>query len=318
MTDKKDTDPKEDLQQFEENPYSPDNKKPEDIVRLFYAYDLPIVPVVSKRGILIGILRKEDVISELSDIERTKSRKIDEFVTDLARRMTFDDLLKYGSIREFKVVNIFGDVQGDWTRLQLFSAVENRGVVEKTESAENVKAEIQDQKEEQILEWIIYLILEHIPKPLYAINEKGKTIFYNSFFEDLYEKKFNGKEVDPVLVEKFLKNPDFNEPRKNGSDLHFYNKELDVLYEKVPLKNKKKRIGFLFYCEQKTEEISNPLSSVFHEGMALSEAMYAVERSLIVDAVKKSENPADAARILGISRQGLASRIKKFNLDLNP
>lgn len=34
--------------EFEENPYQIDNKKPEDIVRLFYIHNVPIIPVISR------------------------------------------------------------------------------------------------------------------------------------------------------------------------------------------------------------------------------------------------------------------------------
>ena len=181
----------EDLKEFQENPYDHHDKRPEDVVRLFYVHDVPVIPVVSKRGILIGVLRKESVISQLSDIERVEKLKIDEFITQLAGRMNFDDLLPYGKIREFVVINIFGEVQGTWTRLQLFSACENNKGTEHVE-------EVKKQQEDQALEWMIYLILEHVPRGLYAVNEKGKTIFYNSYFEDFFTEKFK-KEVEAFI-----------------------------------------------------------------------------------------------------------------------
>ncbi|MCL2026020.1 MAG: hypothetical protein FWG92_04355, partial [Leptospirales bacterium] len=54
-----------------ENPYSANGKQTSDIVRLFYINDIPIIPVVSKRGVLLGILKKDDVIAELSDLDRS-------------------------------------------------------------------------------------------------------------------------------------------------------------------------------------------------------------------------------------------------------
>ena len=61
-----------------------------------------------KRGILLGILSKEKVISELSDIERVNRQKIDDFITKVLRKMTLDDLLPLvGNIKEFVVINLF-------------------------------------------------------------------------------------------------------------------------------------------------------------------------------------------------------------------
>ena len=221
--------------EFTENPFDHQNRRPEDVVRLFYLHDVPIIPVISKRGILIGILRKESVISELSDIERVEKLKIDEFITRLAVKMNFDDLLQYGKIREFVVINIFGELQGRWNRLQLFAACDNAKIAHHED-------EIKKQQEDQVLEWMIYHILEHIPRALYALNEKGKTVFYNSLFEELYEEKMNS-EIDVENVEKTISDPVKNElfSGLNQDDLHFYNSDLDIFYEKIPMASSGKK-----------------------------------------------------------------------------
>ena len=190
------------LREFSENPFDVDSRRPEDVVRLFYIHDVPIIPVISKRGVLIGILRKESVISELSDIERVEKLKIDEFITRLAVKMNFDDLLQYGKIREFVVINIFGEVQGTWSRLQLFASCDSGKI--------SSHDEVKKQQEDQLLEWMIYHILEHIPRALYALNENGKTVFYNSLFEEIYEEKLKS-EVDLSHAEKLFTGPSINE-----------------------------------------------------------------------------------------------------------
>ncbi|MDR3237915.1 MAG: hypothetical protein LBT84_05365, partial [Spirochaetia bacterium] len=211
-----------------ENPYASDGKKTSDIVRLFYIHNIPVIPVVSKRGILLGILKKDDVISELSDLERSHKYNIDQFVTKLAKKMSFEELLQYGEIREFPVINIFGEGQGRWTRVQLFAAADSASA----ESGDGMKA----QKDEQVLEWMIYLILEHIPRALYALNENGKTIFYNSHFEHIYTGKI-GNDVDVLFVEQTIKDAGKNEVLSgyNLPEIYFYNKDFDLNYEKIPL-----------------------------------------------------------------------------------
>ncbi len=298
--------------EFEENPYQTDKKKPEDIVRLFYVHNVPVIPVISKRGLLIGVLRKQDLVSELSDIERNEKIKIDEFVTRLARKMSLDELLKYGSTREFIVINIFGDVLGRWSRLQLFNAAEPGAGENKPQD------DVEAQREEQVLEWIIYLILEHIPRALYALNEKGKTIFYNSLFEDIYSGVKKG-DVDAVRVEKCFSNPNDNDlySGSKGDDILFYNRELDVVYEKIPLSSNGKKVGFLIFCENRRDvDEGNGMyvNGVSLQGMSLSDALAAVERQLIVSALKSSNNTADAAKCLKLSRQALTSRMKKHKI----
>ena len=302
--------------EFTENPFDHQDIRPEDIVRLFYVHDVPIIPVISKRGILIGILKKQSIISELSDIERVEKLKIDEFVTRNAAKMNFDDLIPYGKIREFIVINIFGEIQGKWSRIQLFSACESV----KDSSHES---EVKKQQEEQALEWMIYLILEHIPRALYAINEKGRTIFYNSHFEELYYKKYM-TEVNVEMMEKLLNDPFKNELHSNSDkdDILFHNSELNIFYERIPLKSKDKKSGFLIFCEKDAsgesagaEELKLP--GVNLKDKSLQEIMDDVERHLIVDAIRRNKTLDESAAALHLSRHGLNAKIKKFAIEIN-
>ncbi len=294
----------DDLKEFEENPYDHHDKRPEDVVRLFYVHDVPIIPVISKRGILIGVLKKELIISQLSDIERVEKLKIDEFITQLAGRMNFDDLLPYGKIRDFVVINIFGEVQGTWTRLQLFTACE-------TNKGYSAEKEVKMQQEEQVIDWMVYLILEHIPRGLYAVNEKGKTIFYNSYFDDYYTEKF-GKELDVEFVEKSIMDPFANEllAHTYGDDIHFYNKDMDILYERIPLISKGRKSGFLIFCDNKNKE-----TKINDSSGSLQEKIEAYERQIIVDTLQGSSSLADSAKILAITKQELKKRIKNLNVE---
>ena len=312
MSDTIDDTSSEDLQKFEENPYDPEGRGPEDIVRLFYTYNVPIVPVISRRGVLIGILKKEDVIAELSDIERARNRKIDKFITELARRMTFDDLLAYGRIPEFLVINIFGEEQGRWTRLQLFTACEKAS---HSPEPEDVTNEIQDQKEEQMMEWIIYLVLEHIPRALYAVNTDGKTIFYNSHFEEIYSAVFGTDDVDTSQAENILRETDANEigGQKVDGELLFHNRSLDVSYEKIPLMGREKRLGFLYFLERKGDRQARTVH--LSEG-SLQEQLDACERQIIVHALQESNDVSSAAKKLKMSKGMLQSRAKKQGIDV--
>ncbi len=311
MKEKKRENSRDNIKEFDENPFDPDKVKPEDIVRLFYIHDVPIIPVVSKRGLLIGVLEKKDLVSELSDIQRAKSHKIDKFITHLAKKTTLDDLLPYGKIKEFVVINIFGEVMGKWSRLQLFTACE------RPDSAQESSGEVEKQKEEQILEWMIYLILEFIPRALYAVNTRGKTMFYNSHFEESYLKKFKTGTVDSENVEKALKSSSKNElySSPDNSDLLFYNSELDIYYEKIPMKSKGKKVGYLIFCDSKEGGAPDfSLPGVDIGGMSLSEILDAIERHLIVTALNKGSDIASAANELKISKKSLAARISKYKI----
>jgi hypothetical protein len=313
MTTGKKEEHKGQFREFEDNPYNPERKKPEDLVRLFYSNNLPIIPVVSKKGALMGMLLKDDVVSELSDIERGKDRKIDEFITSLYKKMGFDDVLPYiGSVREFVTVNLFGEVQGRWSRVDLLGACES------PKEARSGHDDAEHQKEQQVMEWMIYLILEHIPRGLYAVNQNGKTIFYNNHFEELIVKK-TGKDIDIEAVEKLMKDPDINEfyaGRGDSAEICFYNKEMDFFYEKVPLQSEGKTVGFLVYCDREMNADTGVIvSGVNIRGLSLDKITEEVERSCIVDAIKKHDHALDAvARELGVSRQALSGKIKKLRI----
>jgi hypothetical protein len=301
-----------DTVEFTENPFDHQNARPEDIGLLFYTHDVPIIPVVSKRGILIGILEKRNVIGELSDIERVEKLKIDEFITRNAIRMSFDDLLPFGKIREFVVINIFGEIQGKWGRLQLFTACDNS----KTVDPEN---EIKKQQDDQVLDWMIYLILEHIPRALYAINDKGRTIFYNSHFEELYLSKYNSK-VDVEIIEKLLNDPIKNELFSNpdDKDLFFYNNALGIYYEKIPLISSGKKTGFLIFCDKKGLDFEELIvAGVDLRGESLQNIVEAVERQIIIGAIRKGKNLEESAELLKLTKLALSSKIRKFGIELS-
>ncbi len=310
MTDKEN--PAADELKFDENPYDPSRKRPEDVVRLFYKHNVPLIPVVSKRGMLLGILKKEDVIAELSDIDRVEKLSIDAFITRLAKRMSFDALLGYGRVREFIVINIFGEMQGKWTRLQLFSAVEEG------DGATGARKEVEDQKEEQALEWMIYLILEHIPRALYAMNVKNRTIFYNSHFEEMYRLKFNS-DVDTASVEKFFKNPNRNRLETSGKEgeHNFFNEDLGVHYEKIPMMSNRKKAGYLIFCLPDHDVAGGGDAGGSVKGKTLAEVLEAAERRVVTETMNRCGNLREASESLGISVKQLNSRIKKLSIHKN-
>jgi transcriptional regulator with PAS, ATPase and Fis domain len=301
-----------DTMEFTENPFDHQNVRPEDIVRLFYTHDVPIIPVVSKRGILIGILKKQNIIGELSDIERIEQLKIDEFITRNAIRMNFDDLIPYGKIREFVVINIFGEIQGKWSRIQLFTACDNSNTVDH-------EIEIKKQQDDQVLDWMIYLILEHIPRALYAVNENGKTIFYNSHFEDLYFSKYN-TDIDVKIIERLFSDPMKNElfSKSDDKDLFFHNSELGIFYEKIPLMSSEKKAGFLIFCDKKGLDFEELIvAGVDLRGESFQNIVEAVERQIIIGAIRKGKDLDESADLLKLTRQGLSSKIKKFGIELD-
>lgn len=304
---------KDPLKEFNENPYDPGKSKPEDIMRIFFINNVPIIPVTSKSGLLIGILRKEDLVSELSDIERVRQQKTDQFISKLTKKMTLDDLLPYvAKTREFTVINIFGEPQGRWSRLDLLEAAEKNSKRKLTDK------EVEQQREEQVLEWIIYLILEHIPRALYALNQNGKTIFFNSHFEELYTNSMKS-DIDVEIIEKSLNNPEKNDffYRHKNEDIYFYNKDMDFYYEKVPLMNKDEKLGFLIFCDSLSGMPSSLIpSDTLLKDKPLQERLDFLERMIIVETLNEcGQDYTETSRKLNITKQFLLKKMKKHDIN---
>jgi transcriptional regulator with PAS, ATPase and Fis domain len=304
---------KSDLVELHENPYDPGKQKPEDIMRIFFLHNVPIIPVITKSGSLAGVLKKDDMVSELSDIERVRRQKTEQFISKLIRKVTLDDILPYVTKNKtFVVIDIFGERQGEWSRLELLEASEKDGRRRTSDS------EIERQREEQTLEWIIYLILEHIPRPLYAINQHGKTIFYNSHFEDFFSQA--GAEIDIEAIEKSFTNPEKNDFIYSGDrdDMLFYNKELDIHYEKVPLINKSDKIGFLIFCDRPESTQSEPRQSrKAMSGKPLSDQLAFAERMIIVETLRSNSDSIDAScKQLKLSKQIFLKKIKTHGIEI--
>ncbi len=308
---------KELLQEYEENPFDPAKKSAVDVIRIFYKNNVSILPVISRRNILIGIVTKEAIVSEMSDIERTNQMKIDKLITKVAKRMTFEELLPFvADCKSFTVINIFGEEQREWKRLDLLNAVDNSSL-----SAKEIKTEVDQQKEDQVMEWMIYLILEHLPRPLYAMNERGHTVFYNGHFEELYLSAMNTDDIDIPFLEKSLNDQDRNDyfyPENNKTEMYFYNKDMKFYYEKIPMINKDKKCGYLIYCSKYLNEsmkIFNKNSS--EENIPFEERVESIERVIIIDELKKNENDIDkTAQTLKIAKSLLLKRIKKLEIIL--
>ncbi|MCX7678846.1 MAG: hypothetical protein N2316_06470 [Spirochaetes bacterium] len=299
------------IRTFVENPYDPERLSPEDVMRHFFVDDVPILPVISKAGTLLGILRKDDLVSELSDIERVRKQKTDQIVQKLIKKMDVDDLLQYvAKHKEFSVINIFGEHVGKWSWLQLLEASES--APKKKQSSH----EVTKQKDLEILEWIIYSILEHIPRPLYAINNNGKTMFYNGHFEELLQQSL-GDDFDILSVEKIFSDAEKNDFYYNNKDeILFYNHVLNIYYEKIPMKSNNRQIGFLIFCDKQS---NIPLSAFLTEKnltkQSLDERLAVLEKIIISETIKEKDyNIDEAAKALQIPKKKLQEKISVYGL----
>lgn len=303
---------KELLREFEENPFDASKRTAEDVMRVFYQFNVPMVPVMSRRNTLLGVITKDDITSEMSDIARYSSRPVDDFVTKLARKLPLEELLPYLSMaNEFVTINIFGEVQGRLSRAELMASCEGKdGVCTETE--------IDESRERQAFDWMIYTILEYIPRALYAVNTQGKTIFFNGHFEEVYRRAFHEHEVDHEMVERVLADNSLNEYIRRDSNTGcsiYRNSDLGVQYEKVPMLSNGNPMGFLIYFGD-----PEGLGSVktVKAGHTLAEYQSLAERECIVDSIHRNHSDLNAAaKELDISRQTLMKKIDQHRIKIS-
>ena len=168
---------------------------------------------------------------------------------------------------------------------------------------------------------MIYLVLEHIPRALYALNEKGKTFFYNDHFENIFTLSMNC-DVDIKFIETSLADPEKNSffhSKDETRDIQFYNKDMKFYYEKAPLISNGKTIGYLIFCDKNPNKISTPTyPGIGMENLSLKEKLSSIERSIIVETIQESaENLSDASVKLKITKKLLTNKMEKLGIDIN-
>ena len=246
----------------------------------------------------------------MSDIDRVSSCKIDDFITRIARKRTLNEIIPFvTNAQELVVINIFGEVQGRWSRVDLFAALECPTNMICNDD------EISASREKQVMEWMIYTILEYIPRALYAVNAEGKTIFFNSLFEDLYNSVMKTEEVDHINVERIVSDPDLNQCTFSGgskNDPVFFNPELGLKYEKIPMYSNGTLSGYLLYFGKSSQKVLD------NDGRTLAERVDFAERQIIVNEIRRySGDISAAAKSLSVGRAALVRKIEKFGITLD-
>lgn len=297
------------LLEYENNPFDTDGRRASDIMRIFYQENLPLVPVVSRQNVLLGVITKERLTAAMSDIENFELVKIDRFITSIAEKLSFEDLLPMvRHAREFSVINIFGECTGSWSRIDLLEASDTTRMHRTTEAQE-----IQEHKDEQKLEWMIYMILEHIPRALYAVNTQGKTLFYNGYFEEKICDCTGWADIEIETLEELFKNTEVNDFIRvpETGEYCFYNEQLSLYYEKQPMKNNGQDVGYLIYCPR---HVPGETADTGSSG-TLAQQLEETERSIIVEALRRAAGDESAvARNLGITKATLTKKMKKLDI----
>ena len=92
---------------------------------------------------------------------------------------------------------------------------------------------------------------------------------------------------------------------------------MNLYYEKVPLKSKKEKFGFLIFCLNESEIVENQeIAKIKLKKSSLADKLEEIEKEIIADQLFRNSDLDNVAEVLEISRKTLNTKIKKFNITI--
>ena len=320
----------------------------------FYSCELPCFPVLEAEplqvkpqrkvrgkqkqaqtlGKLLGFLTRKDLDLWVSDLERlgSKHKYIPKEI--LNNRLSPTEVLRLlPTGQSIPVFNSAGLKVASWSENELIQAM---GQLPKQPSLE-VLSHPQTLKESKgkrqepsgVFEnshWLASLLLRAFPWPLYACDLQGKTLFFNSLFEERILKKAKLKNslqhTEKYLIElmrDLLAQSFIEDPQRKGSHrtLSAYDSFLSHYIRIVNLEEKGRVHGYFFVFQEGgdpgfTAEVNCRLAS----GNSLDQIMDEIEGRMIFQALgNNGQNISHTAKALGIKRSTLQNKIQRLKIE---
>lgn len=296
------------------------------------------LPVVSSTGELVGLLSKDRVQRELSDLggKREEYTEIPDSILDLELHESILQYFKESNL--IPVIGLDGEKKESWDKprfLAAFTKLDSKK--QKDPKLEEVHHKIDKQKEKQeSIHWFMELILSHFPDGLLATDVNGNSIFYNESFEEKILTKSIFKDsiqtaekylfnLSRELIANYLKNHDLNlKSESEIAELTTTVSGLNSLIRVVTLRKDKKVVGFLYHFSQMKDILGGPsgaesprlgLDLALQKKLPLEKILEETESFYILETLRKNQkNISHSANDLGIPRTTLQNRIKYLNL----
>ena len=325
----------------------------------FYSYELPYFPVVEEElpqkvkgkqkkaqavGKLLGFLRRKDLDLWVSDLSRLghKHKHIPSEI--LSNHFSPTELLRLlPTDQSIPVFNLEGRKIASWSESQLIQAMGQLPGQPKLRALDPPQA-LKENKENEIKpspqrqqgasrsrvsensHWLANLLLRAFPWPLYACDLQGKTLFFNSFFEEQILKQAKIKNslqraekyfieiVRDLLAQSFIEDPQRKHPH---AALSTHDKSLSHYIRIVNLEEKGRVHGYFFVFQKGDDpgfaaEVKQHLAS----GSSLDEIIDEIEARLIFNALgSNGQNISHTAKALGIKRSTLQNKIQRLKIE---
>lgn len=309
----------------------------ESLYRHFLLTRATHIPVINEKGDLVGLLSKDRVHRELSDLGKDREDLEQIPLSILDTELSESLVLYFKESPLIPVIGLDGEKKDNWDKprfLASFTKFESKQI--RDPKLEGIESKLEKKKENlDSVQWFMELILSHFPDGLFATDVTGGTIFYNESFEkDVLTKSLFDDSIE--TAEKYLHN-------LNREVLATYLKEHDLSLGKeaetnvlttmlpdlqsqvriITLKKDKKVVGFLYHFSSTTNGFSSgktksqfpDLDLAFQSKLPLETILTEMEAHYIHKSLQRnSQNISHSATELGIPRTTLQNRIRFLNL----
>lgn len=283
-----------------------------DILRVFYRTGAVYLPVVDNDS-LLGIIGRYALTARASDASRAAQEfeRIPEELF-LPEPVEPDVFSAIGSVRHCTVLSPDGQSsQIESSRILAMIPAKKREPVSRPATRPG--------SPEEVNLWLSRLLLASVPYPLYAMDLKGKTLFYNGAFETSVishqafrsvarcEKAF--LELSRQLLAESIAAGQENQPMRGNL------RQTGTALWMITLVDTGRVAGYLFALENAGVLEQELFERMTVQGM--DPVMDAVEKGILLRALGRTEyNISRTAELLQTRRTTLQSRMKRLRLPL--
>jgi PAS domain-containing protein len=198
----------------------------DDLLRLFYRYDLLAVPVGSKFSEIEGFLLKSDILRELVE-SSVDIKDVKGFIQRKKRELGREEIKKlFHSTNTVPLIHPDGYILTFWNKQILLG---------------------EEEKKDSPLCWFMSLILENFPYGILCTSEEGKIIFLNTKIMDFFPFLKSENILDKKISTWF---GDIVPKEKKEQRILIKAKEQKFSLTILPIYYKKNFVFFLFLFEQ--------------------------------------------------------------------
>ncbi|TGK97051.1 transcriptional regulator [Leptospira brenneri] len=309
----------------------------ESLYRHFLLTRATHLPVISEEGELLGLLSKDRVHRELSDLGRERE-DLDEIPVEILETELHENLLLFfKESTQIPVIGLDGEKKDNWDKprfLAAFTRLDTSQV--RDPKLEEIESKLEKKRENaDSVQWFMELILSHFPDGLLATDVNGATVFYNETFENeiltkplfrdslqLAEKYLHN--LNREVLAAYLKEHDLSLGKDADTNVLYTNlTDLRLTLRIITLKKEKKVFGFLYHFSPSS--FANPtgngdlefpnLGEAFRSKLPLESVLEEMEAHYIHKSLKRnSNNISHTATELGVPRTTLQNRIRFLKL----